>query len=86
VAAAEDSHLRPTCSYMQTSDSPIRSAAFGAARKQVGLLGFGCQASQGVERAPVMAAILEGMRRVERGRGRAGHAEPSIRDPGRTVH
>jgi hypothetical protein len=55
MVAAGDSHLRPTCSYMQTSDSPIRSAAFGgvrlgAARKQVGLLGFGWRASHGVER------------------------------------
>jgi hypothetical protein len=33
-----------------------------------------------------MAAILVGMRRVGRGRGRVGHAEPSIRGPGRTVH
>jgi hypothetical protein len=33
-----------------------------------------------------MAAILGGMRRVGRERGRAGHAKPSIRGPGRIVH
>jgi hypothetical protein len=33
-----------------------------------------------------MAAILAGMHMVGRGRGRAGHAEPSIHGRGRTVH
>jgi|UniRef100_A0A804QJI3 hypothetical protein len=36
VVAAGDSHLRPTCSYMQTSDSPIRSAAFGGGEEAGG--------------------------------------------------
>lgn len=61
-----------TSSMWLTSNSPIRSIAFGAVRKQVGLLGFRWRASHGGGSAPVMATFQVSIRGAGRGRGRAG--------------